>query len=294
MDITSGTPVAVDTAPMRYGRAWAQSTVLPTGHVAVTGGSLNNNQDGANTVLQSEIWNPATGQWSVGASGAVYRGYHSTAILMQTAPSLSPVAGSGPGEQSERRGLLPTVPVHRFGRTTALAPRPSIVSLTSISTRLRSVATVRTEFSERPVQVVLVGLSVVTHSFQLGVSGATWRISASPARGVGADACLRGHCSSRYYQLIAIDKNGVPSPGVIIGLGGARSGPGDNASRRQRHGRQCRRRIVGWGRDGTGGTVSTGNVPTWPTSTASCESDRSDGEAHLRCVRRYAPREQRQ
>ncbi len=33
--------------------------------------------------LQSEIWDPRTGKWSVGASGAVYRGYHSTAILMQ-------------------------------------------------------------------------------------------------------------------------------------------------------------------------------------------------------------------
>ena len=34
-------------------------------------------------MLAAETWDPATAKWAVGASEAVYRGYHSTATLLQ-------------------------------------------------------------------------------------------------------------------------------------------------------------------------------------------------------------------
>ncbi len=69
IDITGGAPVVTDTMPMSVGRGWANATVLPTGQVAVTGGSKWNDRGDGDVVLQSEIWDPKTGRWSLGASG---------------------------------------------------------------------------------------------------------------------------------------------------------------------------------------------------------------------------------
>lgn len=221
IDVNGNTPVVADTAPMSVGRAWAQATVLPTGQVAVTGGSQYNDQAGANTVLQSEIWDPGTGKWSVGASGAVYRGYHSTAILMQNGALL--IAGGGaPGPVNNQNAEI-FYPPYLFtsaNGTAALAPRPQIVSLASITPGYGQSLPFELTSQNGLSQVVLVGLSSVTHSFN-----ATQRRYVANFTVSGQSVTARMPASGAvappgYYQLIAIDTKGVPSPGVIVGLGG--------------------------------------------------------------------------
>ena len=221
VDVTGATPVVADTAPMNFGRAWAQATVLPTGQVAVTGGSLNDNQDGANAVLRSETWDPKTGKWSLGASGAVYRGYHSTAILMQNGALL--IAGGGAPGPVNNQNVEVYYPPYLFtatGGTATLAPRPSIVSLASITPAYGKSLTFELTSANGLSQVVLVGLSQVTHSFNTTQRRYVASFTQS-GQSVTAQMPASGAIAPPgYYQLIAIDKNGVPSPGVIVGLGG--------------------------------------------------------------------------
>ncbi|MDR7251304.1 type 1 glutamine amidotransferase [Nocardioides sp. BE266] len=87
VDISGGTadPVVTATDPMKYGRHWASSTVMPDGRVLVTGGSRDNNGQ-AGYVTNPEIWDPeaASGsQWTeVDVPEEHARLYHSTALLL--------------------------------------------------------------------------------------------------------------------------------------------------------------------------------------------------------------------
>ncbi|WP_449411612.1 galactose oxidase-like domain-containing protein [Methylobacterium komagatae] len=269
VDINGATPVATDVAPMSFGRAWANATVLPNGQVAVTGGSKYNDQAGANTVTQTEIWTPSTGQWNVGAAAAIYRGYHSTAILMQNGTLLS-AGGGAPGPFSNQNAEIyyPPYLFTSVNGQVGLAPRPQIVSLSTL--QLQHGASMQFELasSNGLSQVVLVGTSLVTHSFNstqrrysaaFSVTGnaVTVQVPAS------ANVVPPGH-----YQLIAIDKNGVPSPGIIVALGNAVTAPTQATT-------FAPPSAGGTGTGGTsaggttgGGAGTAGAIPGWPASTS--------------------------
>ena len=132
IDINGATPAVRDVAPMSYGRQWAAATVLPTGKVAVTGGSTFADDAGTSAVLAAETWDPATATWSVGAGGAIYRGYHSTATLLQDGSIL--VAGGGvpgPVDNLNAEICYPPYFFKAVNGQAALAPRPQIVSLSA-------------------------------------------------------------------------------------------------------------------------------------------------------------------
>ncbi|MFH6786147.1 MULTISPECIES: AbfB domain-containing protein [Methylobacterium] len=231
VDITSGTPVVTDTAPMSVGRGWANATVLPTGQVAVTGGSKWNDRGDGDIVLQSEIWDPKTGRWSVGASGGVYRGYHSTAILMQNGALL--LAGGGAPGPVNNQNVEVFYPPYLFATVngkTALAPRPQIVSLSTVQLQHGQSMQVELTSQNGLSQVVLVGLSTVTHSFN---SGQRRFVASFTQSGNAVTVQAPGNANLAppgYYQLVAIDQKGVPSPGVIVALGNGVAAPSQVAA----------------------------------------------------------------
>src|SRR5205085_2246856 len=96
VDINGSTPVLTETAPMGFGRHWPSATVLLDGRVAVTGGTQYANNGGADAVYAAELWNPASGAWTLAASAAQIRVYHSAAILMPDGAVLS-TGGGAPG-----------------------------------------------------------------------------------------------------------------------------------------------------------------------------------------------------
>ena len=66
------------------------AVILPDGKVFIVGGSKAGGFDTSTSpVLPTEMWDPATGQFTVMASIAVYRGYHSTALLLADGRVLS-------------------------------------------------------------------------------------------------------------------------------------------------------------------------------------------------------------
>ncbi|SFK96926.1 AbfB domain-containing protein [Methylorubrum salsuginis] len=226
IDINGNAPAVNDTAFMNNGRGWANATVLPTGLVAVTGGSRYNDRGDGDVVLASEFWDPTTGRWSPGASNAVYRGYHSSAILMQNG-ALMVAGGGAPGPVANQNAELfyPPYLFTSVNGKAALAPRPQIVSLTT--TKLAYGQTMQFEFASQNgvAQVVLIGLSSVTHSFNatqrripLTFTQADQTVTLQPP----ASGAL---APPGYYQLVAIDQKGVPSPGVIVAVGNVAAPP---------------------------------------------------------------------
>ncbi|KQP29675.1 hypothetical protein ASF49_16075 [Methylobacterium sp. Leaf104] len=220
VDINGATPALTEAPPMRFGRAWANATVLPTGTVAVTGGSKFNDQAGDNTVLATELWDPKTNTWTLGASNAIYRGYHSTAGLMQNGTVLVSGGGApGPVANLNAEFYYPPYLFTTVNGKAALAPRPQIVSLSS--NKLAHAQSMQIELASQNgvSQVVLIGLAQVTHSFNNGQRRVPLTFTQA-----GALVTLQTPASGNlappgYYQLVAIDGKGVPSPGVIVALG---------------------------------------------------------------------------
>ena len=70
-------------------RSWLTAKVL------VTGGSAVANQL-TGVAYAATIWNPATGQWTLGASAVKPRLYHSTALLLPDGSVLT-AGGGAPG-----------------------------------------------------------------------------------------------------------------------------------------------------------------------------------------------------
>ncbi len=83
IDLNSANPAWQAMAAMHFARRQCNATLLPDGTILVNGGTNSAKfDDPANPVNQSEIWNPTTNTWTLAAPQKVYRGYHSTSILM--------------------------------------------------------------------------------------------------------------------------------------------------------------------------------------------------------------------
>ncbi len=94
IDINGASPVVQEIAPMSAPRKFHNAVMLPTGDVMVVGGNQNGIKFSDDTsMLQPEVWNPQSGQWTLWNPMSVPRNYHSIALLMADARVL--VAGSG-------------------------------------------------------------------------------------------------------------------------------------------------------------------------------------------------------
>src|SRR5688572_23556100 len=131
IDIDGTTPVVVPTGLLSSRRAWATATVLANGHVLVTGGSGQPNQlVGVNN--SAEIWNPDTGEWTVGASGRRARLYHSFALLLPDASVL--VGGGGADDDAPLNNFHSEIyyPPYLYDSSGGFANRPVIASAPSV------------------------------------------------------------------------------------------------------------------------------------------------------------------
>ncbi len=128
IDVTAMTPQISTTGYLSSGRNWVTATVLPDGRVMATGGSAVSNQlVGVNN--SAEIWDPTTGIWTVGASGAIPRLYHSFALLLPDASVL--VGGGGaPGPLTNFNAEI-YYPPYLYTSAGVFATRPTIDSAPS-------------------------------------------------------------------------------------------------------------------------------------------------------------------
>ncbi len=220
IDVRSGTPVLTPTQSMSSQRQWVVGTLLPNGDVLATSGSRIANElvDVNNS---AEIWNPQTGQWRVGASGAVPRLYHSNALLLPDASVL--VVGGGasaplnPLPLTNRNAEL-YYPPYLFAPDGRRAPRPQIDSAPSAIDIGRTFA-LDVPLAENVARVTLVKTGSATHSFNQDQRFLELTFVAAGSR-LNVQAPTRAsEAPPGYYMLFVIDQAGVPSVAEIVSIG---------------------------------------------------------------------------
>jgi hypothetical protein len=213
IDINGAQPVVTLTRQLSSKRAWANATVLPDGRVLVTGGSETPNRL-VNVNNSAEIWNPATGAWTAGASGVRPRLYHSMALLLPDASVL--VGGGGAAPDAPVNNLHSEIyyPPYLYDAPGHFAARPSItsapqtISAGQTFTVLANGGTIR--------RMTLVKTGAVTHSFNMDQ-----RFAELSMTGSGGVFSVRAPSRATdippgYYLLFAINDAGVPSKGRTV------------------------------------------------------------------------------
>lgn len=155
-------------APMHRKRMDHNMVLLPDGRVFAVGGALYHKFSlrrlEVNWVQDGEIWDPDTNTWTLtaafggGALANVFRGYHSTAILMPDARVL--VAGGDTNGE-----MTPQPPSgHFYLPDYGAGERPEITSAPDTIVIGSSDNQVVTDTGEGWYRVVLVGVGSVTHA----------------------------------------------------------------------------------------------------------------------------------
>ena len=224
IDLNGGGAVLTELPSMANPRNFANLIILPDGKVLATGGETRANNDPALGVYAAEQWNPSTNTWTTLASAAVFRGYHSQTSLLTNGTVLSAGGGTPGPIQLKGEVFYPPYLFRTVNNVAQLAPRPQMVGISGLS--YANGATMQVDMANNaPVsQLVLVGLSVGTHSFNSGQRRIPLAFTQEDIR---LTATLPGNTLAPpgYYQVIALNANGVPSRGTVIAVGQGVSTP---------------------------------------------------------------------
>lgn len=240
VDIRQGAASAIAKSPgdnMRAARKFFNMTALPTGQVFINGGTTRYNVTPAQHVLQAELFtpnenDPSTGSFRFVASQRYSRVYHATAILLPDGTVLS--AGGGNPHVVQRNGevYLPPYLFSKAGATTTWAKRPTLWAISRNKVEHGEclenfyIGLTDTSGENTVTDVVLVGLSSVTHGFNTGqrrirLERSDWstgvyenKNTVQVHRFPTADITPPG-----YYMMFVLNQAKVPSRGVIIAIG---------------------------------------------------------------------------
>jgi hypothetical protein len=241
------------TDSMRFGRVYPTATILPDGKVLVTGGvgcqGINNIESYASAaggipicsggqVLNPELWDPHTGEWTIMAPHTEIRAYHSVAALLPDARVV--ISGGGlPGAIGEigiegekitnpfellepnsigvaHKTAEIFSPPYLFDPNGNLAARPSITSWPSSVTNGETFPVGASGAGSQP-RVSLVRLPSVTHAFNqdqrqitldppLLASGGFWVTAPNSPN----------QCPPGIYMMFVLNSTGVPSIAQFI------------------------------------------------------------------------------
>jgi galactose oxidase len=212
-------PVIVSrTSDMAYARSFSNSVVLPDGEVLVLGGQQHPQTfTDTGAVLSPELWNPATGRFTIMAPEAIPRVYHSVAVLLPDGRVFSGGGGlcGNTCTTNHPDGQIYSPP-YLFNADGTARVRPAIVTAPA-STTTGSTITVKTN-SATP-RFALVRMAAVTHS----VDSDQRRIPLTPATVNGTTYTLhlpsdKGVVLPGNYMLFALDASGTPSVAKIINI----------------------------------------------------------------------------
>ena len=212
VDITGGTaaPVVAPTAPMKYQRHWATSTIMPDGKVLVTGGGRENNGRD-DVVTNPEIWDPATGTWTtVEVPHEHARLYHSTALLLPDGRVM--IGGGGAPGPRNYTDVEYYSPSYLFdGNSPAVRPE-----ITSAPDTIGYAGTFDVATSSDVSRVTLVRNGSITHGFNndQNFQDLTFTETAS---GITIDAPKDAtYAPPGAYMLFIHDADGTPSVATIV------------------------------------------------------------------------------
>jgi hypothetical protein len=179
---------------------------LADGKLLITGGSSAAGFDTSTSpVLQAEMWDPTTGLFTPMARFTLYRGYHSTAVLLPDARVLS--AGGKIGGINTAEIYSP--PYLFNGARPIISSAPSAVGYAQTFF-------VATPNATSISKVTWIALSSVTHAFNVGQRFQT--LSFSQGSG-GLNVTSPANPNNEppgYYMLFLLNGSGVPSVAKIV------------------------------------------------------------------------------
>ncbi len=210
IDLNAATPAWKLTGSMHFARRQHNGVILPDGKILIVGGSSGSGFDNSSTpVLPTEMWDPATGAFTVMASIATYRGYHSTALLLPDGRVLS--AGGNVGGPNAQLFSPP----YLFA-----GARPSI------STAPTSVGYGQSVFVGTPdaasiTQVTFIRAGSTTHTNDM--SARFMRLNFT-ATSTGLNVTMPANANLAppgFYMLFILNGSGVPSIGSMVQISSA-------------------------------------------------------------------------
>jgi hypothetical protein len=210
----SDSPVVSPSGTISQNRYWANATLLPDGRTLVTGGSMVANVM-TGIAYQAELWNPRTGQWTLGASAAKPRLYHSNALLLPDATVLTG-GGGAPGPINELNAEI-YYPSYLYRRDGSGQPavRPTLVSAAATAT-LGQPFTARVGAGQTIVKVVMMRTGSATHStnFDQRYENVPFTHDGTPLTVTpfgNANVMMPG-----YDMVFVLDRAGTPSVAKIV------------------------------------------------------------------------------
>jgi len=222
IDLNAPTPSWTTANSMSSRRRHLNSTILPDGTVLITGGTSGggfvdiNPADAART---AELWDPKTNQWTTLAANSVMRVYHSVSLLLPDGTVLHGASGN-----AEAAGGITPVPDESnheifFPPYLFKGARPTIVSAPA-TVSYNQTFSITTPNAAQVTAVRWIRLGSVTHAFDMSARANTLSFTPTPT-GVsitapsGPNLAPPGH-----YLLFILNRNGVPSAGKIVRVGG--------------------------------------------------------------------------
>jgi hypothetical protein len=215
VDYRKSVPIVTPTDNIDQIRYWASGTILADGEVLITGGSQIANQL-TGVAYQAQIWNPATGHWTAGASATKPRLYHSNSMLLPDATVLTG-GGGAPGPVKNLNSEIYYPPyLYATGGTPAV--RPVITAVNSKTLNPGDTLNITVGPTNIISRLTFVRTGSATHSnnsdqrfinlaFTQGGQNLTTVLPSDPS------VLVPG-----FYMLFAFNDAGVPSVASIINV----------------------------------------------------------------------------
>lgn len=210
IDLSASAPVWRDAAPMNFPRGDSNAVLLPDGKVLIVGGGEAHRYDSPN--LRPEMYDPETGIWTLMAPETFGRMYHSTAVLLPDGRVLS--AGqdddSADGRVSGAWGEVFSPPYLFNGKRPAIRTAPAEAGY-------GAEIEIKVTTSKKISKVVLIGLSAVTHSTNVGQRYVPLEFDRTRQSKLSVSIVKNANLAPPgYYMLFAVNDKGVPSVAKMI------------------------------------------------------------------------------
>ena len=212
IDINGAAPAVSTTQSLSARRRLVNATILADGKVLATGGSdVWNEMTGAQ--YSADIWNPATGQWTRGASAQRARLYHSNAVLMPDA-SVLVMGGGAPGPQNNTNVEV-YYPPYLYNAAGGFATRPVIAAAPS-TIDVGETFEVGLGGTAAIGRVALIKMTSASHSFNFEQRFVELTFQQSGDRLVAQAPTRATDSPPGFYLLFVLNASGTPSVARIV------------------------------------------------------------------------------
>jgi len=207
---------------MTQARISMNATILPTGTVLATGGSVIS-ENSSTASFNADLYHPDPNDpyyntFTSAGANSVARLYHSNALLLPDATVI--LTGSNPPDTPYETRVERYQPAYLFNSNGSLATRPLILGAPSTSVGYNSTFKVMTSKGTTITSVVLIRPTAVTHSFNMEqrLVGLSFTANTTTGALTVTSPSSATIAPPGYYLLFILNSAGVPSVGRFIQL----------------------------------------------------------------------------